>query len=175
MSASAIVPRTRVCHGLATGVSSAWFGKPEFGEWIDSKSNAPCEPSSADCRRSRRPSPCYERSLLPGRHCQMRQSTKQPTTTARLGPLFRFLTIGTPPAECSGRILFGVKRATRIVGPMALGWLRCADHPVRWRGLPGVLWPAACRRAPAPLMAYPRRGDALGAGVAVVVMATVTR
>jgi hypothetical protein len=51
----------------------------------------------------------------------MDRFSKQPTTTGGVGPVFRFLTIGTPPAECSGRILSGVKRAARIVAPMALG------------------------------------------------------
>jgi DNA-binding CsgD family transcriptional regulator len=47
----------------------------------------------------------------PAGHPQMLGRPKRRTTTGWLGPLFPFPTAGTPPAECSGRILSGLKRA----------------------------------------------------------------
>jgi len=47
----------------------------------------------------------------PACHPQMRGPPMWRTTTGWLGRLFLFPTAGTPPAECSGRILSGLKRA----------------------------------------------------------------
>jgi hypothetical protein len=48
--------------------------------------------------------PRYETSFWRARHPQMRGPPKRRTTTGGLGLLFLFLTVGTPPAERSGRI-----------------------------------------------------------------------
>jgi hypothetical protein len=70
----------------------------------------------------------------------MRGSRERRTTTGWLGRLFLFPTAGTPPADRSGRILFGQKRAARI----------CAGHLHDWndnRGCAGNRVPRLSHKA----------------------------